>query len=83
MAHGSALARPSAWMQLLTQCMAVKPDRLHINFRPMPAQGFGEVEVVQLGDVIDGCNAKMNASETALAAVLNVLSRPDPPSQLW
>jgi len=31
--------------------------------------------VVQLGDVIDGCNAKMNASETALAAVLNVLSR--------
>ena len=49
----------------------------------MPAPGFGEVEVVQLGDVIDGCNATMNASETALAAVLNVLSRPGPPSQLW
>ncbi|CAE7229828.1 ADPRM [Symbiodinium natans] len=31
--------------------------------------------VVQLGDVIDGCNAKMHASETALATVLDVLSR--------
>ena len=32
--------------------------------------------MVQLGDVIDGCNAKMHASETALATVLDVLSRP-------
>ncbi|CAE7344625.1 ADPRM, partial [Symbiodinium pilosum] len=31
--------------------------------------------VVQLGDIIDGCNAKMNGSETALAAVLDVLAR--------
>ena len=32
-------------------------------------------EVAQLGDIIDGCNSKLKASETALKSVLDVLSR--------
>lgn len=34
-----------------------------------------DLQVVQLGDIIDGCNSKLQASETALKRVLEVLSR--------
>lgn len=33
------------------------------------------IQVVQLGDIIDGCNSKLKESEKALKAVLEVLSR--------
>lgn len=34
-----------------------------------------ETKVVQLGDIIDGCNSKLKQSEKALKTVLDVLSR--------
>lgn len=36
---------------------------------------IGVDAVVQLGDIIDGCNSKLEASEKALRAVLEVLNR--------
>ncbi|CAK9049721.1 DNA mismatch repair protein PMS1 (Postmeiotic segregation protein 1) (Protein POSTMEIOTIC SEGREGATION 1) [Durusdinium trenchii] len=38
-----------------------------------------DLQVVQLGDIIDGCNSKLQASETALKRVLEVLSRSPAP----
>eukprot|EP00930_Biecheleria_cincta_P005297 TRINITY_DN106218_c0_g1_i1.p1 TRINITY_DN106218_c0_g1~~TRINITY_DN106218_c0_g1_i1.p1 ORF type:complete len:389 (-),score=69.35 TRINITY_DN106218_c0_g1_i1:181-1320(-) len=36
---------------------------------------FGVHAVVQLGDIIDGCNTKLGASETAMRSVLNILEQ--------